>query len=348
MTLILPLRSLTMAFVVFLSAGFVFADNESTGNLPASSLSANKVSADTASNKLSSEVLQLLSDMTQSFSSLRYEGVFIHLEAMKMNSMRVRHDVMDGIEYESLVDLDGDKIEVLRVDDTVICVYPDATVASVSQPLVPPFKRFKDVDSNRLMQGYKMFVDPNVSRIAGRNAIGVKLIPKDKYRYGHEFWLDQENHFLLKHDMIKTDGKLLESIQFTSVNFSPDLKHEDFVPKQGSYSEHIVKDMPRQIKNLWNFDWLPTGFSLVWSEARALNHGTSMLLLSDGMATVSVFVEPTATVKNMSTFRTGATIAGERSFTIKDQLYLLTIVGEVPQATIEKLMMVFMPRHVND
>lgn len=290
------------------------------------------------------DALHLLRSMTQSFSTLSYDGVFVHSEAMNMNSMRVRHDLMGGVEYESLVDLDGDKIEVLRIDDKIISVYPNALVANMRAPLVPPFKRFKDVESDRLIKGYEMVVGEHTSRIAGRKVVAVKLVPKDRYRYGHQFWLDEENHFLLKHDMLKTDGKLLERIQFTSVNFSPDLKDKDFVPKEGSYAEPMVETQPRRVKNLWQFDWLPEGFSLVWPEARSLNHGTSMLLLSDGMATVSIFVEPTMKSKSMSILNMGATIAGERSIKVKDQLYLLTMVGEVPESTIEKLMTVFMPR----
>ena len=291
---------------------------------------------------------QLLRSMTQSFSTLSYEGVFVHSEAMNMNSMRIRHSLMSETEYESLVDLDGDKVEVLRIDDKIICVYPNAHVANMRTPRTPPFKRFENVESNRLMKGYEMIVGPDVSRIAGRNVIAVKLIPKDSYRYGHQLWLDEENHFLLKHDMMKKDGQVLERIQFTSVNFSPDLKHDDFVPKKGSYSESILEVQPRRIKNLWQFDWLPDGFSLVWPEARALNHGTSMLLLSDGMTTVSVFVEPIIKPKALSILSMGATMAGERSIKVKDQLYLLTMVGEVPEETIEKLMNVFMPRADHD
>ena len=290
------------------------------------------------------DALHLLRSMSQSFSALSYDGVFVHSEANNMNSMRVRHDLMGGVEYESLVDLDGDKIEVLRIDDKIISVYPNALVANMRAPMIPPFKRFKDVESDRLIKGYDMIVGDHTSRIAGRKVVTIKLVPKDPYRYGHQFWLDEENHFLLKHDMMKTDGELLERIQFTSVNFAPDLKDKDFAPKEGSYAEPLVESQPRRVKNLWQFDWLPAGFSLVWPEARSLNHGTSMLLLSDGMATISIFVEPTMKAKDMSILSMGATIAGERSIKVKDQLYLLTMVGEVPELTIEKLMTVFMPR----
>ncbi|PYF78336.1 MULTISPECIES: MucB/RseB C-terminal domain-containing protein [Marinomonas] len=306
------------------------------------------ISGTSLASNASPDALHLLRSMTQSFSTLSYDGVFVHSEAMNMNSMRVRHSLMNGVEYESLVDLDGDKIEVLRIDDKIISVYPNAMLANTRAPLIPPFKRFKDVESDRLIKGYDMVISDHTSRIAGRKVVAVKLIPKDQYRYGHQFWLDEENHFLLKHDMMKTDGKLLERIQFTSVNFAPDLKDKDFVPKEGSYAESVVDTPPRRVKNLWRFDWLPKGFSLVWPEARSLNHGTSMLLLSDGMTTVSVFIEPTMKPKPMSILNMGATIAGERSIKVKDQLYLLTMVGEVPEPTIEKLMTVFMPRPEHD
>ncbi|MBR7889445.1 MucB/RseB C-terminal domain-containing protein [Marinomonas sp. A79] len=307
-------------------------------------IGANVVKADTSE----AEALNLLRNMTQSFSTLSYDGVFVHSEALNMNSMRIRHDLMAGVEYESLEDLDGDKVEVLRIQDNVISVYPNALLTNRRTPLPPMFNRFKNVESERLLKGYDMIVEPKTSRIAGRDAVSVRLVPRDNYRYGHQFWLDKDNHFLLKHDMMKTDGQLLERIQFTSVNFDPDLKQEDFVPKKDSYSEPVLDAQPRRVKNLWQFDWLPDGFALVWPEARSLDEGTSMLLLSDGMTSVSVFVEPTMKAKKLSILDMGATIAGERSINVNEHLYLLTMVGEVPEPTIERLMMAIVPRVDHD
>lgn len=315
----------------------VLADDITTNNVVDSVIAKNAIESE------SSEALTLLKNMTQSFGALKYDGVFVHSEATNMNSMRIRHDVMNGVEYESLVDLDGDKVEVLRIDDTIICVYPDASSARHRTPLALPFERFRAFEIDQLLQGYDIQVNTQENRIAGREAVSIQLLPKDAYRYGHEFFIDAENHFLLKHDMLKADGTLLERIQFTSVSFSPDLKREDFVPKKGTYTEPVLESEHREIKSLWQFDWLPEGFTLVWPEARALNHGTSMLLLSDGMATVSVFIEPTMQSKNTAIFHTGVTIAGEQTFNLEGQTYLLTIVGEVPRVTVEKLMTVFMP-----
>ncbi|MCV2403921.1 MucB/RseB C-terminal domain-containing protein [Marinomonas sp. C2222] len=297
------------------------------------------------SNESSERALLLLGSMAKSFSSLNYEGVFVHTDSTNMNSMRIRHGLLQDNVYESLEDLDGDKLEVIRINDTMVCVYSDATTANHTTPLNRPFQRFENVDSQRLLKGYQITLEPKLDRIAGRSVQIVKLTPKDAYRFGHEFWLDQENHFLLKHDLIKPSGQLLERTQFASVNFLPDLKIEDFTPKEGTYTKPIMETDRKYTKNVWHFDWLPEGFQLVWPEARVLNHSTSMLLLSDGITNVSVFVEPSMTSKNMSVFRTGATYAGETSFKVKDQRYLLTVVGEVPRITIEKLMTAFMPRH---
>lgn len=301
-----------------------------------------------SANDSATEVLAMLKNMTQSFSTLSYDGVFVHSETHNMNSMRVRHYLNNGVEYESLVDLDGEKLEVIRIGDKVTHVYPDLQMSNTTTPPMPPLKRFKSIDGERLKLGYTMSINPHSSRIADRAAIDILLVPKDGYRYGHRFWLDKENHFLLKHDILKEDGGLLERVQFTSVNFTPDLKDEDFASEENKRLKQIIDVQTRQIKNLWSFERLPVGFYFVWPEARALSHGATMLLLSDGMSTVSVFVEPTTTSLEPSFLSIGATMAGEQSIEAYEQLFLLTIVGEVPKGTIEMLMSSFKPRERHD
>ncbi len=290
------------------------------------------------------DAIARLKHMTEAFAALNYEGVFIYANPKQINSIQVRHQLIDGVEYESLLDLDGDSVQVLRVGDRVICVYPDKNSASSRGPLLTSLQHFENLPADQLALGYDFVVSPEHARIAGREAIEITLEPKDEYRYEHVFWLDVENNFLLKHVTLSTSGEPLERMQFTSLKFDTDLKAEDFAPKKGTYSELVHEEPARPIKNQWKFDWLPDGFKPVWPQARALNHGTSMLLLSDGMTTLSVFVEPSMKTKAMTVLSMGATLAGERSIKVGDQLYLLTMVGEVPEVTITKLMSVFMPR----
>lgn len=289
-----------------------------------------------------------LSRMTGSFDSLSYDGVFVHQEAGTMNSMRVRRGLIGGVEYESLEDLDGQRIAVIRVDDSVICVFPAKEDYLTGVVPEEPFRRFQELDKERLRQAYDVQIVDKSQRIASRKAVKLKLIPKDEYRYGHEFWLDKENGFLLKHDVMGADGKLLERIQFTSVSFSPDLKEADFTPSDDSYTQRFVEIEPQTVKRNWHFDWLPEGFGLVWQDARRMNDTTNMMLLSDGMSTISVFVERTDKKRPQTLMSLGATIAGEKSINVGEQLYLLTLVGEVPAQTIQRLMAVIMPGSDND
>lgn len=281
--------------------------------------------------------------MTESFHSLAYDGVFVHQESGAMNSMRIRRGLIGGVEYESLEDLDGQRIAVIRANDSIICVFPDKDDYVAGYVPNEPFRRFQGLDKAKLEQAYNIKIVGKSQRIASHSAVKIKLTPKDEYRYGHEFWIDKENGFLLKHDILGLDGKLLERIQFTSINFKPDLKEQDFTPTEGAYTEQYVEVEPNSTERFWSFDWLPVGFDLVWQDARRLNDTTSMLLLSDGMSSVSVFVETTDKKRPQTLMNLGATFAGEKSVQVGDQQYLLTLVGEVPAETIQRLMAVIMP-----
>ena len=286
--------------------------------------------------------------MADSFNTLSYDGVFVHQEAGTMNSMRIRHGLIGGVEYESLEDLDGQRIEVIRVDDSIICVFPDKEDYAIGVVPSGPFKRFKKLDEERLEQAYDIRITDDRQRIASRNAVKLTLTPKDEYRYGHEFWVDKKNGFLLKHDVLDSESKLLERVQFTSVSFAPDLKEQDFNPKEGAYIQEFIANEPHPVPNNWQFEWLPDGFSLVWPNARKMNDDTNMLLLSDGMSTVSVFVEKSDRKRPKTLMNLGATIAGEQTIQVGEQSYLLTLVGEVPAETIQRLMTVIMPKPEND
>lgn len=292
--------------------------------------------------------VEWLSRMTDSFDTLSYDGVFVHQEAGMMNSMRVRRGLIGGVEYESLEDLDGQRIAVIRIDDSVICVFPEQDDYVAGFVPAEPFRRFQELDKERLKQAYDIQVVDKSQRIASRQAVKLKLVPKDEYRYGHEFWIDKDTGFLLKHDVIGGNNQLLERIQFTSVSFTPDLKEADFTPSDDSYTQRFVEIEPKVVKRDWHFDWLPAGFGLVWQDARRMNDSTNMMLLSDGLSTVSVFVEQTDKKRPQTFMNLGATIAGEKSIQVGEQMYLLTLVGEVPAQTIQRLMAVIMPDSNND
>ena len=103
--------------------------------------------------------------------------------------------------------------------------------------------------------------DARVKMLEGVNiladAVKVTLTPKDEFRYAHRFWVDKENGFLLKHDVLGPSDALLERIQFTSVTFTPDLKASDFTPNDESYTQHFTEVEPTVVERHWHFDSHP-------------------------------------------------------------------------------------------
>lgn len=286
--------------------------------------------------------LIMMNRMIQSFSELSYDGVFVSSHGTEMNSMQIRHSVIDDVEHESIVDLDGTKIEMIRIGDNVVCVYPNMSFSNSRGPITGPFKKLKELSGERVNLGYR-FVISDGGVIAGRKAEKLELQPKDSYRFTHYFWLDAETGFLLRHDTINVKGKVLSKVQFTSLNTSPNLQKSDFVPHMSGYTEHVERIDPKVVDSVWSFEWLPQGFEPVWEGAREMEQNTVMMLLSDGITSISVFVEPSKGNKELSITQMGSTIAGEQTRTVNGNSYLVTAVGEVPSNTIRKLLTMIMP-----
>ncbi|TBR37766.1 transcriptional regulator [Marinomonas agarivorans] len=290
-----------------------------------------------------SDGFAMMDRMINAFSKLSYEGVFVRFNGADMDSMQVRHSMIDGVEYESLVDLDGSRIEVIRIGDSVICVYPNISFENNTAPVSAPFQKFKELNHERVRQGYE-FAITDEGLVAGRKAQKLELRPKDAYRFAHHFWLDINTGFLLRHDTLDESGNFLSKVQFTSLNTSPNLKKTDFVPRMGVYTEHVVRSTPKSVDGEWTFDWLPNGFSPVWDGEKQMEGKTSMMMISDGITSISVFIEPAQTTKSLSVTKMGQTLAGEKTYMMNGVPYLLTAVGEVPDITIRKLLSAIVPR----
>ena len=62
-----------------------------------------------------------LDAMSRSFRSLDYHGVFTYEQGQSLSSVRIAHAVVDGVEQERLVHLDGEQREFVRRGHRVDC-----------------------------------------------------------------------------------------------------------------------------------------------------------------------------------------------------------------------------------
>ena len=173
-------------------------------------------------------------------------------------------------------------------------------------------------------------------RIAGKETQVLEMAPKDQYRYGFKFWLENETGLLLKCDMLDENRNIIEQLMFSELNFLDQLpathipEHTDFQLIDLDHGREI------QTESNWYARVLPEGFMLTQNSIKPSFHGEGVvhhLVYSDGMASVSVFVEKQMPEKN--SLRGVSTMGALNAYGHSINDYHVTVIGEVPASTVK-------------
>lgn len=282
-----------------------------------------------------------LQAMSKANRSLEYSGRFLYQFGAEVSTMEVNHAVIDGREYQRLTHLDGRLVEVLRRGDEVICVHPDRSLTRMQNgqggPMALAQRLAEDVPAQ-----YNILVDGD-SRVAGRPSTRIRVAPLDTHRYGYRLWLDNDSRLLLKSEVVDGSGVALERVEFVSLDLKPGLTLADFeVPESVRESElqPLAQGHEASLMQVES-DWLPAGFEASdqdWRSGDGKRKPVAAQGYSDGLAAFTVFVETIgegAVEEGVS--RVGPTVAVSRRLTAPSGAYLITLVGEVPQSTAERV-----------
>ncbi|NWC90894.1 MULTISPECIES: MucB/RseB C-terminal domain-containing protein [unclassified Pseudomonas] len=266
-----------------------------------------------------------------------FQGTFIYERNGSFSTHDIWHRVQNGQVRERLLQLDGSAQEVVRVDGHTQCVSGTLVAGLGGSPDSPA----RALDPQKLKAFYDLAVIGK-SRVAGRNAVIVSVAPRDQYRYGFELHLDRETALPLKSLLLNDQGQLLERFQFTQLNTSvPDDRDLQPSGECTPIAVTSVKAPAVDIPQDWHLDWLPPGFQLVNSGAHKDAHTkviVSSLMYDDGLARFSVFLEPLngATVMETRT-QLGPTVAVSRRLNTVEGEVMVTVVGEIPIGTAERI-----------
>ncbi|RMN74008.1 Sigma E regulatory protein, MucB/RseB [Pseudomonas amygdali pv. morsprunorum] len=267
-----------------------------------------------------------------------YQGTFVYERNGSFSTHRIWHRIADGHVQERLLQLDGSAQEVLRVDGLTQCV-SGTLEAGVANPADSSARAF---DVKRLSAWYDIKI-VGKSRVAGRQATIVALSPKDQHRYGLELHLDNETGLVLKSLLLSEKGQLLERFQFTDLDTAGVLSEQMLNTSVDCKPVSVLKAKPEpSISSVaWHSDWLPPGFEVSSSGVRkdsSTQSSVTHLMYGDGLARFSVFIEA---VKGgaSSDIRTqlGPTVAVSRRLTTPQGDMMVTVVGEIPMGTAERI-----------
>ncbi len=151
----------------------------------------------------------------------------------------------------------------------------------------------------------------------------------------------------LKTLLLNEQGQLLERFQF--VQFQPDSdnnlqvsKKPLMMPSADCQTVSAVAAMPdAELDVDWSVSWVPPGFSLINSHYRPSEDSESNVLTqvySDGLAHFSIFFERIDSPDAEGGRRLlGPTSVVSRKVTVDQQQVMVTVVGEIPLGTAERI-----------
>jgi sigma-E factor negative regulatory protein RseB len=276
-------------------------------------------------------VAEQLQRMGAAMDGLSYEGTLVYLHDSRLETLHIVHRVDDGEVHEVLESLTGPVRTITRGPGQVTCHLADARPISVRrQGLGSGLFRSKAIDAEALAPYY--LIHPlGSARVAGRDTDVVGVIPRDVLRYGYRFYLDRETGLPLKSDLMGTQAEPIEQIMFTSLALEakPAAVAADAVSEPEDVEERSADPAA---PDHWRFESLPAGFKLVLHDlgAEAGGHETEHFVVSDGLASVSVYMEKgvedglDGDSRMGAVHAAGARVAGHQ----------VTVVGEVPPGTV--------------
>jgi len=298
------------------------------------------LAAPIAQAELPDGTLPWLQKLATVHATTSYEGEMVYLQDGRMTTVGVVHHAGPDGGEERLFTLDGQPREVIRGIDRLLC--KTAPGQSMEMPLNTQVgdanQRFTRLDE--LSESYRIsLVDQQ--RIAARNTQRIDLTPHDDSRYGHRLWLDVDTGLPLKTEVIGTDGEIIEQAMFTKIHYLDDAVGADTDTNDADNAASAANIAPFT-PTRWHAEQLPAGFRLsthrnISAQANSSAPPTEHLVYSDGMTTVSVFVESLAPGDagfNGITRRGTITLYGRA-----DAGRQFTVIGEVPESTV---------RHIGD
>ncbi len=283
-----------------------------------------------------------LERMASAMQQLDYQGTFVYVRGNDVETMRLTHVRVDDVVHERIVAVSGPQREVMRDGNGV-----RAILGNQSQPLQDPMFTgavFPDFSLPALAKAQEryLFEVGGVGRIAGHQGRKISIIPKDQYRFGYELWLDEESGLLLRWVLYDPDRRPLAKLMFTDLVTGAAVDHaalqstappQHFVAVQQA-SPRLEKPVTAQAPApAEDPQGVPPGFRLAAHSRAEETADFEHLVFSDGLASVSVYLESAAQPGGLAP---GLTRMGTTSaWSGHEGQRRVTAVGEVPPLTLK-------------
>lgn len=245
------------------------------------------------SDQESQAVLQSVQNSAQ---ELDYAGIITHNNGKEVQSMYLIHLVDGKGEHERLVLLDGLEREFLRHNEITQCLLPEQQIVIMEPSRTDRFPGLLLDGSEAVAKTYQMYSEGSATRVAGRECHLYRLESVDDLRFGYRLCVDAETSLLLQMQTLDVEGQTMFQVAFASVDIGSEVDpghldtpwdFEDWKTIRADMHEVDLKQQG------WRIPY-PAGFKPIKQVLRSMpqSREVAQLVLSDGLAAISIFIEP--------------------------------------------------------
>lgn len=295
------------------------------------------VLAATLAQAQSPETLSWLRKIHEATQRLSYSGTFVYQNGNRSETSRItRYVDPSGGDIERLEVMDGVPREIIRTKDAVRCYLPDSRVVKVDRRTERSFPALVPERITALTAHYDISLG-ETRRIAGFDCQEVLLQPKDNLRYGYRLYADAGSGMLMKAVTVDAKGNSVEEFTFTQLSLGPVTR--DMVRPRHAVKAWRVENAEAAPARLagWGLAAELPGFRKVTELKRRLGESrpVGQMVYSDGLAAVSVFIEP---LEGRDAVRTGlASMGAIHIYTREVANHMITVVGEAPALSVQRI-----------
>ena len=277
-----------------------------------------------------------LTRMHEASRQRNYVGTFVVTSSNgQMSSARIWHACNGDRQVERVESLSGAPRSTFRRDDEVLTFLPESRTVRVerrealglfpellkpNEGAIPDFYTARRVGSDR---------------VAGFDADIVQVQPKDALRFGYRIWSEKKSGLVVKLQTLDEGGKVLEQAAFSELQLDAPVRMDRIarmmaVPEGWRVEKAQVAKTTAAAEG-WGLRAQVAGFQAMSCYKRPAE-GVLQWIFSDGLASVSVFVEDYDRQRHQQEgeFASGAT----HTVTRRLQDWWITAVGEVPAQTL--------------
>jgi sigma-E factor negative regulatory protein RseB len=270
-----------------------------------------------------------------------YTGTIVYQHGDEVRSSRIVHYFDGTIARERVQTLDGWPREFIREGDQVQCLYPRQRRIVIEQGGVrAAFPALGQVGLSRVLEHYAL-TSGDLERVAGIDCKVLQLVPRDTLRYGYRLWVHPDSGLLLKIQVVGPEDAMIEQIAFSDVRIGEPIDRAQLKPSWSTAGWEVVRRHPSREIELSRQGWIvtaPEGFHRLTEVERELGNGSSQeamqAVFTDGLATVSVFIEPGAAPADPAPVQQRAPWS---AFMRRVGDARVTVVGEVPATTVRSI-----------